>query len=245
MLEGSLDTFPLPSVIRLLDDTGQTGRLSVHAALGQGSLVFEGGRIVDASGPGSDPVEAALALFDHSNGTFSFRQESIEDRTLDLDIAQFLELVDERETAWAEIRRSIPQDGPLFVVPLDVSDRPDGEVTISAEAWKIAVLANGRTSNQLAALAGSTEFRACSVLLELLEAGLIGFNAQTQQPRQQSRDTKSEDIEPFEDDIEESADASEAAVSDDSELDPELLLRELGESGPERPTAAKRRLTRR
>jgi Domain of unknown function (DUF4388) len=244
MLEGSLDTFPLPSVLRLLDDTGQTGRLSVHAALGQGALLFDGGRLIDADGPGDDALEAALALFDHRNGTFSFRNEAPGENTLNLEVGHFLELVDEREAAWAEIRQSIPQDGPLFVVPLELTDRADGEVTVSTEAWKIAVLANGRTTNQLAALATTTEFRACSVLLELLQAGLIGFRKDRQGRTPEAPAVQS--FEPDEPEASEPEPDAETPGADDAELDPEMLLRELGESGAPEPAPTRQcRLTRR
>lgn len=244
MLEGSLETFPLTSVVRMLDDAGQTGRLSVHAALGQGSITFERGRLVNASGPGPDPLEAALALFEHRTGTFTFRVESVAERELDVDIPQFLDLVEEREAAWAEIRQAIPQDGPLVVAPLDVSDRPDGEVTVSNEAWKVALLANGRTTAQMASLAGTTEFRACSVLLELHAAGLIGFNTTAQGGRPVKKNAAVVAEEPFEAPEPDEAPEIETEIHDDAELDPEALLRELGES-PAPAQASRRRLSRR
>jgi hypothetical protein len=240
MLEGSLETFPLASVVRLLDDTGQTGRLSVHAALGQGSISFEHGRLVAAAGAGSDPLEAALSLFDYQTGTFSFRVEEAGERTIDLDIPQFLGMAEEREALWAEIRSSIPQDATLVVVPLDAGDRADGEITVSTEAWKIAVLANGRTTAQIAARAGTSEFRTCSVLLELLQAGLVGLNGQAQPPSVRQRpEPVVQAPKPEHDEVS----VEEASSSDEPELDPTDLLRELGESDAQ--PAPRRRLTRR
>jgi hypothetical protein len=240
MLEGSLETFPLASVVRLIDDAGRTGKLSVHAPLGQGSMVFEGGRLVDATGPGPDPVEAALALFDHSNGTFTFRIEDVGQHRLDLEIRELLDLVADRASAWAEIRAAVPMDGPLVVLPLEASDRIDGDVTISSEGWRVAVLANGRTTAQVASLAGLSEFRACSVLLELVQAGLIGLNAHA--PRTASASApvaKHSAPEPSASD-----DASDEPAPDDADVDPTDLLRELGESESDHP-ASRRKLSRR
>lgn len=245
MLEGSLETFPLSSVVKLLDDAGQTGKLSVHAALGQGSLTFEHGRLVNASGPGTDALEAALALFEYSTGTFTFRVEPPGDSELDVDISQFLDLVAERETMWTHIREVIPQDAPLVVVPLEVSDRPGGDVTVSSEAWKVAVIANGRTPAQLASLVGTTEFRACSILLELHEGGLVGFNAAStaQRPSKAAPPPVHEVLDEV---VDEEPEPDQDGDGVDPELDPEMLLRELGES-PQAPTtpASRRRLTRR
>ena len=231
MLEGSLDTFPLSSVVKLIDDTGHTGKLSIHAPLGQGALVFERGHLVDVNGPGPDPLEAALALFDHSTGTFSFRTEDVGQRTVDLEVSNLLELVGERAAAWAEIRAAVPMDGPLVVVPLEASDRIDGDVTISTEGWRVAVLANGRTTAQVASLAGLSEFRACSVLLELVQAGLLGLNAgraPTSAPRPAVQQAPAPPV-PVDD----------ARASDDADLDPEDLLRELGETSESHPPRRK------
>jgi len=239
MLEGSLDTFPLASVVKLIDDTGHTGKLSIHAPLGQGALVFDHGHLVDVNGPGPDPIEAALALFDHSTGTFSFRTEEVGQRTVDLDVSNLLDLVHERAAAWAEIRAAVPMDGPLVVVPLEATDRVDGDVTISSEGWRVAVLANGRTTAQVASLAGLSEFRTCSVLLELVQAGLLGLNAgraAAASPRPVVQQTPAQA--PAHDDA-----GPDEAGSDDADLDPEDLLRELGET--DAPQPQRRKIARR
>jgi hypothetical protein len=122
-------------------------------------------------------------------------------------------------------------DGPLVVVPLETSDRIDGDVTLSSEGWRVAVLANGRTTAQVASLAGLSEFRTCSVLLELVQAGLLGLNA-GRAPTSAPRPAVQQAPAP-------SAPVDEASAADDADLDPEDLLRELGETGESHPPRRK------
>jgi hypothetical protein len=252
MLEGSLDTFALPAVVRLVRDSGANGRLQVAAALGTGSLSFADGLIVDAQpSPGSDVLEGALSLFGHRTGTFSFRAEPVGDRRLDLEVEELLKLVDERDQAWARIREAIPGDGPLAVLP---DRRREDPVGITAEAWRVAVLAGGRTPAQLAAACGLSEFKACTVLLELLDAGLLISvtapgtpAAAAQAPQTTPKDNEPDpaararrvvEAQPFEP---ETPLDGEVVAPDDSDVDPSLLLRELGGDAPPPPTGRRRR----
>lgn len=225
MLEGSLETFSLTSVVRLIDDSAATGRLSVQGTLGTGSLVFDGGRLVDAlPAPGGDAIEGALALFDHRQGRFSFRPESVAERNVNLEVKALLELVDERAQAWNRIRELVPADAPLAVLP---ERRIDGMVTLSAHAWRVAVLANGRTPAGLAAACGMTEFSVCNILVELLEQGLIVSLAH--QPSHENGHARGQRAPVVEETVEEVA--PEPGYDPDvvaEDLDPTDLLRELG-----------------
>ncbi|MCA1831542.1 MAG: DUF4388 domain-containing protein [Actinomycetota bacterium] len=250
MLEGTLDTFALPAVVRLVRDSGASGRLSIMAALGTGSLVIEDGRVIDAlPAPGSDVVEGALSLFEHHNGTFSFRNEPVGERKMDLEVEELLKLVNERAAAWARIREVIPGEGPISVLP---DRRLDGPVTVSAEAWRIAVLASGKTPAQLAQACGLSEFKACSVLLDLLQDGLIvsiaapsngtpsgnGTPSHVEHAKPRPVESVVEPL-PVEPDL--ADDEEEVSVlPEDPDLDPEMLLRELGEEAPTRPGRRRR-----
>jgi hypothetical protein len=245
MLEGTLETFSLASVVRLIDDSAATGRLSVQGTLGTGSLVFDGGRLVDAlPAPGGDAIEGALALFDHRQGRFSFRPEAVGERSINLDVRGLLELVEERREAWVRIRELVPSDTPLAVLP---ERRIDGMVTVSAHAWRVAVLANGRTAAGLASACGMTEFSVCNILVELLEQGLIVSLAhqpshEAGQARMQRAQPVAEDDDEMRqrvDDVEpERLDAVDSGADD---LDPSDLLRELGGDAEQPRPARKRR----
>lgn len=220
MLEGSLDTFPLPAVARLLSDAVATGRLTVEAATGTGTLAFHDGRLVDASGRPADPLEAALECFELASGTFRFREDPVGAHTLDLDVAELLDLVEERRIAWDRIRRLLPPDVPIAVTPQSPPDGP-----MSPEAWRVAVLADGRRPIELAVTVEMSEFEACGLLLELVESGLvrIGDPAVAKPPRQAKPPGERQPVKIRRLGRGESAEA---------ELDPSMLLRELSEGSP-------------
>ena len=48
-LQGTLDTFALPDVLRLLASTRKTGRLRITADRGSGSIWLDGGSVVAAN----------------------------------------------------------------------------------------------------------------------------------------------------------------------------------------------------
>ena len=48
-LQGTLDTFSLPDVLRLLATTSKTGRLRIEGDRGQGSVWLDAGGVVAAS----------------------------------------------------------------------------------------------------------------------------------------------------------------------------------------------------
>ncbi len=224
MLEGSLDTFPLPAVVRLLRDASATGRLAIEATTGTSALVFDAGRLVDAQGRAGDPLESALESFDLTLGTFRFREESAGERRLDLDVPDLLELVDERRVAWQRIRELIPPDEAISVAPLAP---PEGE--LSPEAWRVVVLAGGRRPIELAVAAGMSEFEACSLLLELVESGLLELSTRQSPsvtPDQETRKGHHAEGTPA------VKIRRLARARDEGDLDPSVLLRELSEGSP-------------
>ena len=75
-LQGTLDTFSLPDVLRLLATTSKTGRLRIEGDRGQGSVWLDAGGVVDAAadraveGTPTDEVVFELLRFD--SGSFAF-----------------------------------------------------------------------------------------------------------------------------------------------------------------------------
>src|SRR3954454_25365140 len=80
-LQGTLDTFALPDVLRLLASTRKTGRLLVRGDRGDGSVWVDGGSVVgsSATGLGRD-ASAGQVLFQlprYTDGSFTFEAESV------------------------------------------------------------------------------------------------------------------------------------------------------------------------
>ncbi len=81
-LQGTLDTFALPDVLRLLAPTRKTGRpLLVRGDRGDGSVWVDGGSVVGSSATGlRRDASAGQVLFEllrYSDGSFTFEAESV------------------------------------------------------------------------------------------------------------------------------------------------------------------------
>src|SRR5215813_4464413 len=75
-LQGTLDTFALPDVLRLLASTRKTGRLRVSGNRGTGSVWVDAGGVVAAEAAGLPeapaPVDVFFELLRYSDGSFTF-----------------------------------------------------------------------------------------------------------------------------------------------------------------------------
>src|SRR5258706_4447796 len=75
-LQGTLDTFALPEVLRLLASTKKTGRLVIAGNRGTGSVWVEGGGVVGSTATGTMPeagaVDVLFELLRYAEGSFTF-----------------------------------------------------------------------------------------------------------------------------------------------------------------------------
>src|SRR3954451_14770572 len=75
-LQGTLDTFALPDVLRLLASTKKTGRLRVSGNRGTGSVWVDGGGVTgaEATGVGDAPPssDVLFELLRYGDGSFTF-----------------------------------------------------------------------------------------------------------------------------------------------------------------------------
>src|SRR5262245_13642933 len=75
-LQGTLDTFALPDVLRLLAGTRKTGRLRLVGDRGNGSVWVDGGSVVATEASGSPAPkglgEVFFELLRYRDGSFTF-----------------------------------------------------------------------------------------------------------------------------------------------------------------------------
>ena len=75
-LQGTLDTFALPDVLRLLAATKKTGRLRITGARGSGSVWVDRGGVAGLEAPhaplATEPVDALFELLRFDEGSFTF-----------------------------------------------------------------------------------------------------------------------------------------------------------------------------
>ena len=179
-LQGTLDTFSLPDVLRLLATTAKTGRLRIDGDRGQGSVWLDGGSVVDAAadravdGTPTDEVVFELLRFD--SGTFAF---DADDRAPHAGRSEGVEDVLRRATSllseWNELEAVVPSPAHHVALAPDLSA---DEVTIDADRWKTVVaVASGRTVGELAKDLGLTELGVSRVVRDLVELGVADVEA--------------------------------------------------------------------
>ena len=78
-LQGTIETFALPDVLRLLATTKKSGRLRLSGSRGSGSIWLDGGQIVASEATGSPhaqgPTDVVFELLRFKDGDFVFNEK--------------------------------------------------------------------------------------------------------------------------------------------------------------------------
>jgi len=179
-LQGTLDTFSLPDVLRLLATTSKTGRLRIEGDRGQGSVWLSQGNVVDADaeravdGTPTDEVVFELLRFD--SGTFAFDADATASgggtpETVDDLLRRASSLLNE----WSELEAVVPSLQHHVSLAGDLSA---DEVTINADRWRsVVAVASGRTVGELATELGLTELGVSRAVRDLVELGVADVDA--------------------------------------------------------------------
>ena len=148
-LQGTIDTFALADVLRLLGSTAKTGRLTLDGDRGRGEVLVVDGKVNGlALGDDSDfdeqPAdEAMFELLRFENGNFVFdADESARDHTgTTWDVETLLTGADVVAAEWNEICSILPSEQAWISLAREI---PGPEVVIDAERWRLlAVIGSG------------------------------------------------------------------------------------------------------
>ena len=173
-LQGTLDTFSLIDVLRLLAASDKTGRLQVHAEVGAGALWLDSGKVVggELDGLALDAVAVAAQLLRQAEGTFVFvPDEPAPAPGQALELEALLTDAEDLLAAWRELEAVVPSvDAWVRLAP----ELPGDEVVVDRSSWTVLVASGaGVTVAELAALLGVSELEACRRVKDLVEAGLL------------------------------------------------------------------------
>jgi hypothetical protein len=175
-LQGTLDTFALPDVLRLLASTKKTGRLVIAGNRGTGSVWVDGGSVVgsEATGAMADAgaVDVLFELLRYADGSFTFETGTT---TPDPSPSRAVEplLVDaERQLdEWREIEAVVPSMDAWISL---VADLQGDEILIAAERWKtIVAIGSGTSVSGVGHTLKLGELDVCRQVKELVELGLV------------------------------------------------------------------------
>ncbi len=178
-LQGTLETFSVPEVLRLLSGTNKTGLLALEGDRGVGNVWLRDGRIVSAISDHEqgDHIEAVLFdLLRFTDGSFVFESGSEPDEptTDEVDVDDALAEAERLLDEWREIESVVPS---LDVYVRLVPELAAESVTITAAEWhSVALVGSGLTVGQLGARHAMGEFDASRLVHGLVEAGLVAVS---------------------------------------------------------------------
>lgn len=184
-LQGTLETFSVPEVLRLLAGTRKTGLLSLEGDRGVGKVWLDEGRISTARSEHEqgDRIEAVLFdLLRFSNGSFVFEPDAQPDEGAvhDAEVEEVLTEAERLLQEWREIEAVVPS----LDVRVHLVDELTGEsVTVTADQWRsLALIGSGISARRLGAHLDLGEFDACNLVRGLVEADLVEVTEDLAEP---------------------------------------------------------------
>jgi Domain of unknown function (DUF4388) len=179
-LQGTLDTFSLPDVLKLLATTSKTGRLRIDGDRGQGSVWMRDGRVVDAdadrSVDGAPTDEVVFELLRFGSGSFAF---DADDHTPNAEHPDHVDDLLRRGNAllseWTELEAVVPSLDHRVRLTSELSS---DEVTIDADRWRsLVAVAGGRSVGEVASALGLSELNVSRAVRDLVELGVADVDS--------------------------------------------------------------------
>src|SRR5688572_20071068 len=148
-LQGTLDTFELPDVLRLLASTRKSGRLHLRSDRGDGDVWLTDGQVVGVEAGGAADVPSALfELLRAHEGAFAFEPgESPASPGAPTEVESLLDGAESQLAEWREIEAVVPSMAAWVCLNTEL---PSPEVTVDAETWRlVATIGSGLTVSDL------------------------------------------------------------------------------------------------
>ena len=175
-LQGTLDTFALPDVLRLLAATKKTGRLRITGGRGTGSVWAADGEVVGVEATHAphavEPVEALFELLRFEEGAFTFDADATFDApTSPTDVEILLVQSEALLAEWRSIEAVVPSMDAWVTLRATL---PKSEVVVDQAHWTTVVaVGGGATVRSLADELSLAELPISRAVKVLLELGLV------------------------------------------------------------------------
>lgn len=175
-LQGSIETFAIADVLRLLAATSKSGRLHVQGPARAGTVWVDSARVLAAESPSTPHVGGAVdiifQLLRFERGSFRFELDKYPPNPGDpLDIELALGEAESMLQEWRELEQQIP-GGDAWVQLRTAIDTPS--VTLSAEEWiTLVAVSGGRTVADIGDALESGELQTARAIARLLDLGLV------------------------------------------------------------------------
>src|ERR687891_258418 len=174
-LQGTLDTFSLPDVLRLLATPAKTGRLRIDGDRGQGSVWLRDGSIVDADADraveGAPTDEVIFELLRFGSGSFAFDSDAQTPHGERSDqVEDLLPRANGLLSEWTELEAVVPSMAHWVSLSTELST---DEVTIDADRWRsVVAVGGGHTVGELGSALGLSELHVSRAVRDLVELGV-------------------------------------------------------------------------
>lgn len=173
-LQGTLDTFALPDVLRLLATTNKTGQLLVQGDQGNGALYLDGGAVVGAETTLATTTAADEVLFELLrlvDGSFLFDQDVPADEPgAPADVEAIIADAEASHAEWLELSEVVPSlDADLRLVDELVEET----TTLDRDRWRLVVtIGGGATVGSVGERLGLGELPVLREVRGLIDDGL-------------------------------------------------------------------------
>lgn len=176
-LQGTLDTFALPDVLRLLGSTAKTGRLRVTGDRGSGSVWVVDGQVVateNVSG-GSDndgSVAVVFSMLRYEVGSFTFENDATTSAASSPEsIDSVLGQAELQLAEWQTIAEVVPSLESWATLRQELEGR---DVVIDSARWRVIVtIGSGATVGTVGEALGLGELPSCRAVKELVDLQLV------------------------------------------------------------------------
>jgi hypothetical protein len=174
-LQGTLDTFSLPDVLRLLATTRKSGCLHIDGDRGRGSVWIDEGAVVAAAADralGEASVdEVIFELLRHDRGSFNFAADERSSSAGEpVEVEGALRRASQLLEEWRELEVVVPSLSHRVAMAPELTVE---QVTIDASRWEALVaIAAGRSVGELAEALGQGELGISRTVSDLVELGV-------------------------------------------------------------------------
>jgi hypothetical protein len=175
-LQGTLDTFALPDVLRLLAATKKTGRLRITGGRGTGSVWVESGAVsaIEAThaSHANEAVDALFELLRFEEGAFTFDAEALhDDAGTPTDVELLLHQSEALLSEWREIESVVPSMDAWVTLRKTL---PFPEVSLDQDRWTTVVaVGGGATVRRVADDLCLSELPVSRAIKDLVEQGVF------------------------------------------------------------------------
>jgi hypothetical protein len=179
-LQGTIDTFELTEVVRLLAAGAKTGVLRLDGNRGTGGVWVKEGQVtavaVDHAPHAEDFAEAMFELLRFDDGSFTFEAGPEADDAGDpADVDEVLTEAEAKLAEWREIERVVP------TTRATVSLRPElsrADVVLDKARWRlVAAIGGGATVATVGDVLGLGELPISRAVKDLVELGVVELDA--------------------------------------------------------------------